>query len=238
MLPRTHLISFSTPSHRKVQKELHDLYGKRFGMQTAYTEEDIKNSPIYKEPIFKYPKYFGYFLWKPYLILKTLKETPCDVVLYLDSNMRQTSPDGFNKFEALVRDGINREGIFIPKYNFFFNREWTKEDTYVVMNCTGERYRSAPQVWTVAIAFDKRPHNFPFIEEWLYYTKNIEASTDEPNKYGQNDPAFKAHRWEQSIFSILVEKYGIQGSSFLETISVMDKIYPQEILDEKKRIGY
>lgn len=230
----TEVVTFATESHRKVQDEFIHTYAKYFNLM--FSISDLSGSDFYKEnDIFKFKKYYGFFLWKPFLIDTVLDSTPCDTVLYCDSNLRFTD---INKFLKIYNEWFAKGNhIFIAKYPHYINKDWTKRDCFVLMDADEPRYWEAKQVWSVIIGFDNSDFSKMFVKEWLEYNRDKRIASDEENVCGlPNLDGYNAHRWDQSILSIMVEKYNLPCYPYLDLITCVDKIYPQEILDKKSII--
>ena len=87
---------------------------------------------------------------------------------------------------------------------------WTKRDCFVLMDCDQPRYRDTPQVRTGFSAWRRTPFAMAFVEEWLRLVQDERLVTDLPSQCGLPDhPAFRQHRYDQSIFSLLCKKRGV-----------------------------
>ena len=235
-LDNTIAITFTGPEHRHLDSEFHNLYRPYFHTTISYTTEDLKTTSFYKEnmQMFKYKKYFGYFLWKPFIILQTLIEYPNFNVLYCDSNLRFKD---FDRVSLAFREGMTRHGAFFVKHEHFLNRSWTKRDCFILMEADNERYYNAHQVWTPLMGFNSSYDTMMLLSEYMHYCKDPSIVTEEPNKFGKNLPEFNEHRWEQSVMSILVEKYGYKGISDTVLMNWVYKVYPQDIMTMKEEIN-
>lgn len=230
-------ITFSgTPIHRQFQQEFKNLYEKNLGEIISYTGDWLETTQFYKDnpQIFQYQKYFGYFLWKPYLIDYSLSQSDADVVLYCDSNVRFVNLAAY--IDKIMSIAV-KEGVFFVKHTMWINKEWTKRDTFILMDADHEKYWNSYQLWTPILAFTKTKKSLEILEQYLKFCKIPEAVTDLPNKYGDNLPEFREHRWEQSILSILAEKYNINGMPDLEAFNYATKIYNKELYDMKERVN-
>ena len=52
-----------------------------------------------------------------------------------------------------------------------------------------------------------------FVSEWLTYATDPRAVSDLPSVLGENAPTFKDHRHDQSILSLMAEKWGLAEQS-------------------------
>lgn len=238
MLENTCVITFAnTEVHRQYQLEFNKLYGNRFGSFIAYNEDSIYQSEFYQQnrEMFNFKKYFGYFLWKPYLIQRTIDMVPQQYVLYCDANLRFTN---FEAFENDFRRLTSKQGMYLIQHQNFINRDWTKRDTFVVMQADEERYWSAKQYWTPLVGFSKDTISRQVLREYLYYCRIPEVVTELPNTHGkENLPGFREHRWEQSVLSILVEKYGLTGTPDTTSINWVTKLYSDALMKFKENMN-
>ena len=175
----------------------------------AYTDKDIISTEFYKEnkEILSLKRGAGYWLWKPYLILESLKKmNDGDVLLYLDST--DTLLKGTKNFiSRMILEGNDK----IISTSFFTQKDYTKRDCFVFMNCDSPEYWDALQVEAGIIAFQKNTENIKFLEEWLEFCKNKYIVTDYPNSSGfENFDGFIDHRHDQSILTNLCTKYNIK----------------------------
>ena len=237
MLNNTCVITFSgSPVHRDYQKEFHRLYGHLFGKHIEYTYDWLKTTDFFynNSQVFKYDKYAGYFLWKPYIINKTLRENPDMEVLYCDSNLRFTN---WSSFENVYLTLMDLQGAFFVKHDNFVNRDWTKRDTFIMMRCDEEKYWNAHQVWTPLMGFSHTKNIQTLLNDYMTACRVPEVVTEIPNVYGENLPGFREHRWEQSVMSILVEKYGYNGIPDSQMMKWITKEYSPELIKMKEEIN-
>jgi len=150
-----------------------------------------------------------FFIWKPYLIYRTLNEkmNEGDILMYSDVTIEQIKPLS-PVFEVL------KQQSFIPFQlgpNNNDERAQTKRDTFLIMNCDEEKFYT-PIFLANHMFFKKDLTSLNFVKEWLTYSEDERAITDMPNTLGlpDHDLFIKTnfgHRHDQSIFSCLVKKY-------------------------------
>lgn len=235
MLRDTILVSFSgSQVHEKLQLELDSLYKDLFFRHEMWNKPRFMETDFYKQnqKLFKYEKYFGYFAWKPYIIEQSLLDkSEIENVLYLDANFRIRDID---KFFQLFYKYMTTEGLFIPRYPFHMNREWTKRDVFKIMDADSEKYWNSFQVWTSVMGFKKYTYFDQPLTDYSYFCKNPHVLNEEPNRDSFDLPEFKEHRWEQSVMSILVERYGVNCVPYLELEKCVYKVYPEELNEQKR----
>ena len=212
-----HFITFATPDHMSFAEANVKSALEVGGFDTAkiYTMNDIddyfkaKNSHILNQPIGS-----GYWIWKPYIILKKLLEIEeGDILCYNDSKYLWLK--NIRDFEAIVLTGKNI-GLYKNKPNggIHLEKEWTKFDALALMNIKHENnFRNnvinTNQVWAGFILLRKTFNPIRFIGEWLTYVQDQRAVTDSPSIFGPENASFRDHRHDQSILSLLCKKWGI-----------------------------
>ncbi len=193
----------------------------------AWTRNDIINTPFYQENryILDNPRGAGYWAWKPYIILETLKKAAKnDWVIYCDVGkpFRRGNVEKFghqdigNTFYTPVDSIIEyaskhngfTPGVWIPHYGLA--HVWTKRDCFVGMDCDDSTYHNSPHVQAGYSAWSKSQESIAFLEEWLRWCQEPNIITDDKNIFGKpNLEAFRDHRHDQSILSNLVVKHKI-----------------------------
>lgn len=236
MLKNTACITYNNPTHKRFQEEFEALYHNNFKIYNAYDREWIEKTDFFKnnKRMFSYEKYAGYFLWKPYCIKTAFNTFFTDWVLYCDSNLRFLN---FDKFERLFNDLMYDQGIFLIKHRNYINKDWTKFDTFYLMDADEPKYWNANQVWSVILGFTRAKRSQEILDDYLDYCRNDVLVTEVPSVFGENKPGFVAHRWEQSVLSILVERYDVSRWLWdVDTLDTVEKVYDTELLAYKKQI--
>jgi hypothetical protein len=231
------ICTFATPSHYHFQDSFYNLYKGYVDNIRVFRDTHIIGTDFYKnnQQVFKYSKYYGYFLWKPYIVNLTLDTSASDYVLYCDSNIRFND---INSFLTLFNKTMDSNGIFFVKHLHWINKDWTKRDTFIAMECDNNRYWSAHQIWSVLFGFSRNVVSKEILKEYLKYCTMPQTVTEEPNVYGQpNLEGYREHRWEQSVLSILIEKYGVETIPELEAMRYYTKVYDEELYKLKDEIN-
>ena len=165
------------------------------------------------------PKGCGYWAWKPYIILETLKEAKYgDFVFYCDIGRPADGIDfdhGNQITESLlpIVDWAKRHngmmpGVYLPHHGH--SSIWIKSDCYRILDCEEERYKKIPTVQAGYTMWRKSPQAINFLEEWLTKCLDPRLITDDPNVLGgDNAPGFIRHCHDQAILTLLCEKKNI-----------------------------
>ena len=216
------LITYANKKYADQQKAIADFVDNHTMNNNMVFDEVISYTPSDMDPefvaenkeILSSPRGAGYWLWKPYFILKTLKKLqPNDIVLYMDSG-DQFIKESFDRLRESVLATMKNQNILLTKGGFP-NRDWTKRDCFVLMGCDSDIYHNAIQVEAGIILATTSWFTITFISEWLSLCKNKELITDSPNAQGENFASFVDHRHDQSILSLLAIKKDIATSAFM-----------------------
>jgi hypothetical protein len=169
-----------------------------------YSPSDLDEDFVKKNNrILSYERGGGLWLWKPYLILKTLhKLNDGDYLFYCDAGAYYVNKI-VHLVQALEKSKQSIMGFGLP----LLERQFTKKETFVIMNCNNY---DENQVMGGYILIKKDDFSIQFVKEWLAYASNEEIIS--PNYFHKEITEFEdyiAHREDQSIFSILYHKYNL-----------------------------
>ena len=151
------------------------------------------------------PRGFGWFCWKPFIILHALDHycQPGDIVLYTDAD---TFP--IHDFSMLYDECARIGGTMLFNAYGCDNLNWCKADCFLVM---GQHHHQghAPHGVARFMLFQKGPWNVQqFLMEWMTYSLNPVATTFDASYLRQDHPELHEHRTEQAIMTLLSYKYG------------------------------
>ena len=137
----------------------------------------------------------GYWLWKPYVILRTLEQIPPnDVVLYLDSGISIVKP-----VVPLIDLCVDHDLILFQDGNS--NRKYIKRDLLKIMDMDNNATRDAIQLCGGLVLAKNTPKTRDFIQKWLDLCENEQALTDSPSQ--DEYPELIDHRHDQAILTVL-----------------------------------
>lgn len=143
---------------------------------------------------------YGWWAWKPYVILKTLREFKGRVV-YLDAAIIvKKSLDGLFDPQRIMSFFELGEAV-AKKYT---NRRWTKNECFDAMGISADNtaVRDAYQVNAAVQAYSCHPDALTFLEAYAEACKDPALVSDASGSI--QDPEFQDHRHDQSILSILL----------------------------------
>lgn len=177
-----------------------------FGFKAqGYGLDDI--DPLFYEKnktIFSFNRGAGYWLWKPYFILRKLNEINYgDYLVYMDSGAKIVR-DVDNILRMIDHKGILNFSM-IQKTS-----KWTKGDCFYKINKNNpEDYKDHNQLQATYLFFRKNNSCVEFVKKWLEYSQQLELISDMPNRYMQNFNDFIDHRHDQAIMSLLAYNEGM-----------------------------
>ena len=187
------------------QAKLSNLFNKII----LYTDEDLKNDTYFwtkhGEFINNNKRGYGYWLWKSYIIKKTMDELKeGDTLMYLDCGCEID----INKkkkikkfFEYVKKNNIIGSFTQLEKY-------WNKMDLILHLNILNQDFLNSQQHQAGAILFYITDKTKKLVNRWYELSCNYHLIDDSPS-IKKNIEMFKQHRHDQSIFSLLTKKWNI-----------------------------
>jgi hypothetical protein len=143
----------------------------------------------------------GYWLWKPYFILKALEDLPENALLiYSDSGVVFTKP-----IDALLKEMehssmlIAANGKPVPLAYHLKREAWPLFEAQQLPIILKH-----PAVWAFFMVVRNTAENRAFIAKWLEACTHADALTDAPFDRSQQEPGFDWHQHDQALLSALV----------------------------------
>lgn len=168
-----------------------------------YSSDDIdKHYMEEHKDIFAYKRGGGLWLWKPYLINKTLKQlNEGDWLFYTDSGSLF-----INDIHKLINNAIKNNTDIMLFGQPTLNRQFCKRETFLSMGVDDNNENQ-----TLGIMLLQKTHKTVcLIHEWLKLCEQEQLIS--PKKFNNNIKEFEdfyAHREDQAILSLLRIKYNI-----------------------------
>jgi hypothetical protein len=200
-----------------------------FDKYIFYTDKNLKDDKIFWEKhgnfIMKNKKGYGLWLWKPYIIKKTMESmNDGDILLYLDAGLDldfRKKNIIQQKFKIVKEDKII--GTYVRKMHGP-EKKWCKMDLVKYMNIIDNKYLNTQQRQggTNMFLVCKKTRNL--VNEWYDIACHYNLLDHSPSK-NKNLNCFKNHRCDQSIFSLLTKKYNLFSNK--TTLDNFVLIYPR-----------
>jgi hypothetical protein len=191
------------------------MYGKDFEI-IIFNKTDICPEFVEKnKEILNCSRGGGYWLWKPYIISKTLDEKlqEGDLLFYIDSKYFF-----LEDFTELYEEKMKTCDILAwknkPNTRCYIMREWCKMDVIQAFNIYDDVFKENMEIgWAGAIMIKKNEKTQQIMREWLDKCSNYHFITDSPSIL-KNSEYFVDHRHDQSILSIILYLHGISFEFF------------------------
>jgi hypothetical protein len=204
--PSFNIVTFGTRKYRKslsIQREaVRKLSSARHWI---YSERDaaIQLAKNENPDLFQNKRGFGYWIWKPYIILDALNQiSDGDYVVYLDAGIAPIA-----NTQAWFDVIANHEmAVFAPVPPEPASK-WTKRDCFVRLGCDTEAFYNIPMLSSGMQAYRKTPASIEFLHT-LRETMQISGVLDDTeNTSGkENLEGFVAHRHDQSVLCLLAHR--------------------------------
>ena len=180
-----------------------------FDVLKFYTEIDLKLDKEFwnkhKMFITTNKRGYGYWLWKSYIIKKTMKlMSEGDILLYLDCGCEidiRKKPKMIELFDIVKKD-------YIVGSQTCNEQGWNKMDLLLHLDMNKPQYLITKQRQGGTNMFILNTQTKQLVDEWYSISCNYHMIDDSPS-IAPNLPCFKEHRHDQSIFSLLTKKYNI-----------------------------
>jgi hypothetical protein len=205
------LVTFATPHYQRSRVALAETAAPYFDVVRQFTQDDLPAAfrQRYREHL-RYRRGFGFWVWKPWLILRELMEgNDGDVVMYLDSQYL------FVADPAPLWDCCERVGgalTFHQRAVGWTNRQWTKRDMYIRLACDRPEYWDAVQLNCGQYVFRVGRQAVRFAAEWLASMSDLNVIDDTPSTLGPELPGKKKdHRHDQSVASLVALAMGLES---------------------------
>jgi len=213
-----YFLSFGGPSneyHQAVNRICEQTKKtNKFNTILCYTETDLKNDidfwPLHEQFIQNNKRGYGYWLWKSYLIKKTLNEMQeNDILLYCDAGC-EINHKYSNKINDLISITQQYKIIGCPVGSNDIT--YTKMDTIEYVQMTTDINLGNKHIQAGCLMMQKCEIVTNLISEW-YNISSIYHLIDDSPSISPNNKAFIEHRHDQSIFNLLIKKYNLYNTA-------------------------
>ncbi len=176
----------------------------------GFTDEDLKKDTDFWNQhgafITQNKRGYGYWLWKPYLISKILDcLNENDILVYLDSGCT-INPNGikrFNEYVDMLQNGT--ESVVAFQMHHLMEKNWTKKKLLEFVDADDEMRNSGQCIGGINM-WKKNERSTLISTQWYAIASHYEFINN--SRDPDEDAAFIEHRHDQSVFSLLVKKYG------------------------------
>ena len=122
-------------------------------------------------------------------------------------------------------------------------RAWTKRDALILMDADTPYYYDTNQYMAGIQVYQKSKYAIKFIQDLLKYSQDVRIITDDNNVMGkENLPGFRENRHDQTVFSLLLKKYGEANSGSpnmtIDQLNHLKPVIMPNILCMYRTIGF
>lgn len=176
----------------------------------------------------------GFWLWKPWIILKTLETVPeNDIVIYMDTGVVFRNP-----ITPLLDLAKDHEVIL---FEYDPDKYWgkpiniTKREIFIALDCDTEKCHQGKHIWAGAAILKNTPKTRAFIKQWLSYCRNETLLTDKLDTTRQY-PEFHKQYHDESILNTMYNKnpndvYLLQSKIFFQKYATWHHRHPNNEYD-------
>lgn len=198
------------------QAEAMDVFGDRIRVWTEF-DLDADYRERMKEHLVPGSRGFGYWCWKPQIVLQVMREMrEGDVVLYADIGCH-LNPRGIKRLGEYHRMA-KRHGIVAfqartkddPPRHFLVDGDWSKGDLLDFFGVRGNKdVTGTGQLGGGVFLVCKSRSTEDFFGKFAeIFAGHFELCDDSPSK-APNLPGFVENRHDQSVFSLLGKAHGV-----------------------------
>ena len=181
-----------------------------FNTIICYDENSLKNCKDFWDKhgmfITSNSRGFGYWLWKSYVISKTLNDMKDgDILFYADAGCEIN----YKAHDKMI-EHINKlnDVEFMTSSTGHKEIYWTKRDLLITLDADKDEYLNSLQVQATTLLIKKTEKTSLLINEWYKVCQTYKNIDDTPS-INQNYKEFNEHRHDQSVISILCKKYNM-----------------------------
>ena len=180
-----------------------------------WKREDLCRTPRFTgEEMFNRRPHGLVYGWKPYIILDLMQQIAAgDVIVYHDVGGYGKQKD--YHFRQPIRPLLDwccdaADGILPGMTTGYAHEHWTSRDCFVFMDCDCERYWNLKQVQTTYSFWRKSELTLDVLRQWEHFCNDNRTLDGHSNASGlAQRPGFREHRYDQSIMTNLVERFGL-----------------------------
>lgn len=154
----------------------------------------------------RYPQ-TAYWVWKPFVVLKTLRLMEDGEYLVYSDAASVYIQDISNLLEVFERDGLYLMTFACAA----LEREYSKGDAFYLLNARNASISDTHQRLGGFIVIKKCKQSVQFVKKWLRACENILIVWGNRNIFAHDYPEYIANRNDQTAFSILTKKAGINA---------------------------
>lgn len=209
----------------RIKREAYDLnfYDDIITLNEEGLDPDFRLK--FKEQLKIGTKGYGYWSWKPQIILQALNSAnEGDIVQYTDAGCRLNRQglvrlENYFDIATVAKNGILAFSAKLPENNLIFDNRvfpnlldnaWIKGDLLDHLNVRfNNEILCSPTIGAGIIFVRKCPESLKIIKSWLNIIESGFNYIDDSPSISDNLPTFIEHRHDQAIFSVVSKCHGV-----------------------------
>lgn len=218
------LVSFADSKLRTARKrfELQAKSSSMFDHLLIFDEASPVVAAVLDNALIQDPKNtrgYGFWLWKPCIVESVLEQLQeDDILVYSDigNHFYRSSRQSFDQYLHQVRHsdhGILAFQLDATVDGVLREEEWTSNDALNFFNASEEE-RQSPQFSASVFLIRKCVTSVEVVRMWARLARDMPVLFRDSIPVR---PPLIAHRHDQSVFSLVLKRYGIKGASSAET---------------------
>ena len=192
----------------------------------TYIDDDLKIMPEFWNAhsvfVTTNPRMYGYGIWKPFLVLKTLDEMKDgDYLFYADSGCDfDLDCENIKERYELVINQMKHYNVFINATFCNHDRQMNKMDLVDYLDMTQHPgFLEEFQIQATTFLIVKNERTVAFVKQWYEICCDYHMIDDTPSIL-PNLPDYNEHRHDQSVLSLLMKKMDLVNFSVLNQYNV------------------
>lgn len=210
------------------------VYDKVFIADESWLDADFRNR--YKSKLIPGSRGYGYWIWKPQIILQILQKMNAeDILQYTDVGCHLNLKGKGRLFEYFDLTNVSKTGILAfqakpPTGPLSYDGrpllelldfQWTKGDLLDYFGVrTNQEILATPTIGAGIVFMKKTDFAVHLVEDWAAVADHDFSLIDDTPSRSQNISGFIEHRHDQAIFSLLCKLNKV------ETLSAYEYWYP------------
>jgi hypothetical protein len=221
--------------HEAVERILKQAQDFPFDKIIGYTEKDLQEKfpefwSKHKNFILNNRRGYGYWIWKSFIILDTLKQlNEGDILVYLDCGC-ELNKKGLKRFMEYIELVKVHDRMFFHLEDEHTENRWTKMDLIRYLGIENQSFLNKSQSQGGLQFHKKIEANIKLLEEYYNICVNNYNLIDDSPSITRNHPHFREHRHDQSLISLLVKKNNY--------FTLRDETWPDSMPDQNNKDSY
>jgi len=218
-----HFLTFANTSYMKPTRILFEIQPFIFDTVTAVTELDIPEFiEKHKDFIEEYPRGYGFWIWKPKVILdKLLAVRDGDFIVYCDAgiHVNERGMSRYYDYLKLLNDP-NSHILTFSANDFYSAQQWVKTDAVegFFPDFYKKKYRYC---YGGLMILKKTQTTIDLVTDWLALCENYHY-IDASQSVSPNHKDFLGNDYDNGLFNLCLAKYDINTHIYPDETNLYD----------------